>query len=75
MRVKNQTMLCSLLICCPAMLLPANAEEQLSLDFLEYLGSEESKVDEKWSSPVDLDIEQYLIAETPPAKSEETKHE
>jgi len=40
------------------------AEEQPSLAFLEYLGSEERKVDEKWSSPVDMDIERYLAEHT-----------
>ena len=48
--------------------LPVMAEELPSLDFLEYLGSEESRVDNEWSSPVDLDIEQYLATNQPNIK-------
>ncbi|VAW66909.1 hypothetical protein MNBD_GAMMA09-3124 [hydrothermal vent metagenome] len=53
-------LICGLLVCGLIVSLPVLAEEQPSLDFLEYLGSEERKIDDKWSSPVDLDIEQYL---------------
>jgi len=59
---------CSLLISgavYPAILL---ADELPSLDFLEYLGSEENQVDNRWTSPVDLDIENYLVANQPQAQ-------
>ncbi len=49
------------LACSPAYSPALIGAEQPSLAFLEYLGSEESKIDNKWSSPVDLDIEQYLM--------------
>jgi len=51
---------CVLLFGLLACTLPSIAEELPSLDFLEYLGSEESQVDKQWSSPADMDIEQYL---------------
>jgi len=53
--------------------LPAMAEELPTLDFLEYLGSEETQVDNEWSSPVDLDIEQYLAANQPNANPSDAK--
>ncbi|VAW59822.1 hypothetical protein MNBD_GAMMA11-103 [hydrothermal vent metagenome] len=63
---------------------PLVAEERPSQAFLEYLGSEESRVDDKWSSPVDMDIERYLAentqttaapAEKPSLNREDNAHE
>ncbi|HED35015.1 MAG TPA: hypothetical protein ENJ08_12520 [Gammaproteobacteria bacterium] len=64
MPVDNKKRPCVLLFGLLAYTLPCIAEELPSLDFLEYLGSEESRVDEQWSSPVDMDIEQYLAENT-----------
>ena len=82
-RWRTQTMFYSLLTSSavyPAMLL---ADELPSLDFLEYLGAEENQVDDRWTSPVDLDIENYLVANQPrpefrpesPDASEDDQHE
>lgn len=72
MPVNNRTSPCVLLFGLLAYTLPSIAEELPSLDFLEYMGSEESQVDEQWSSPVDMDIEQYL-AENRPAENRQTE--
>ena len=40
-------------------------DEPPSMAFLEYLGSEESQVDNEWTGPVDMDIEQYLVSSNP----------
>ena len=58
------------------------AEDAPSMDFLEYLGAEENEIDGELSSPVDLDLEQFLVAKKPvttsdkqDSKSEDNKHE
>jgi len=51
------------------------ADELPSLDFLEYLGSEESQVDDRWTSPVDLDIENYLVANQPRPTTPDTSED
>ncbi len=82
MRVNRQlidTLLYSLLIGSSLSVEATNADEPPSMDFLEYLGTEENLVDNQWTGPVDLDIEQYLVANSPDAKasenSEDNKHE
>jgi len=74
-----ETLSCSLLISSLGYCSMLLADELPSLDFLEYLGSEESQVDDRWTSPVDLDIENYLVANQPrptaPDTSEDDKYE
>jgi len=44
---------------------PVLAEDTPSMDFLEYLGTEENEIDGELSGPVDLDLEQYIVANNP----------
>lgn len=44
---------------------PVQAEEQLSMEFLEYLGGIENEIDGELSSSLDLDLEHSLIVASP----------
>jgi len=82
-RLRTQTVFYSLLISSAVYSAMLLADELPSLDFLEYLGSEENQIDDRWTSPVDLDIENYLVANQPrpefrpesPDTSEDDQHE
>ena len=72
----------SLLIFSLLCMQPVLADDAPSMDFLEYLGAEENEIDGELSGPVDLDLEQYLIANNPThnnskqdVKSEVNEHE
>jgi len=72
----------SLLIFSLLCMQPVLADDAPSMDFLEYLGAEENEIDGELSGPVDLDLEQYLVANNPAhnngkqdVKSEVNEHE
>ena len=67
MQVKNK------LLALVLMTTPVLANEDLSLEFLEYLGGFETEVDGEWVNPTDLDTETLAIVDT--SSDEELNHE
>ena len=67
MQVKNH------LLTLVLMTTPVLANEELTLEFLEYLGGFETEVDGEWVNPADLDTETLAIVDT--SSDEELNHE